>query len=122
MFDAPLLTLQNLSLPAAEITGILQAWQNQVSKDTGVAFNLSEKDIHLCYSAMQYRLKGEVMQWLKSSRAQLRQVLYAADVSPESLSIALQNSPHQTEAEVIVQQLLQRCLQKVLMRRLFSQS
>jgi hypothetical protein len=122
MFDPEVTSHEKLRARALLDHALLAAWLAQVGKDTGLSFYPNSTVSPLQYDDCQRQLCTEIRQWLRTDREKMRRILYTVDVPENKLAALLSQTPDADEAQLLANSIMERCLQKVWLRRLFSQS
>lgn len=101
---------------------LFEAWLFQIQKDTGIAVQSNNEGIVPDIHAVGSQVSANIKTWIRSDREHLRHVLYRTDVSETKLTRWFAEVPDAEESQVLSILILERCFQKVLFRKLFSQT
>lgn len=124
MSSTSLLQLQHQLKSYLDKAELVQATAEQIMKDLGmfgIAITFSGDTAH-AYEELHQQLTHQIDILLKNARHKLISILYRIDLSEEQLRQGFQTFPAYNQTETTAHLIIARELQKVLSRKLGSQS
>ena len=103
-------------------TDILNQTAEQIKKDFSffditILFKETEKD---AYTQLSEQILPRIKQLIKSDYQKFFSILYRVDISESQIKKESQSYPEKSFEEIITSLVIKRCLQKVVLRKLFS--
>ena len=101
---------------------ILQKTAEQIQKDFAF-FDLTiqfKQNSTSAYSLIYQEVVLQIKKLLEANSQKIFSLLYRIDISEAQLKTELQKHKEQTTEEIITLLIIKRCLQKVVLRKLFS--
>jgi hypothetical protein len=101
---------------------ILNKTAEQIQKDFAF-FDLPilfEQNKTSAYTLLYEQVLPQIKKLLAINSQKIFSLLYRIDISESQLKIELQKNNEQTNEEIITHLIIKRCLQKVVLRKLFS--